>query len=326
MYAHPFGRIAVSGSLRIVGRLNGVGIDRDAAIIATVARKRGFEVETSHHRSIGPLSGLISFRRGRDDVIIFLERVKSRWLRHADRVLLIPNQERFPERLVRTLGHVDRILVKTRHAEEIFSRHHPNVTRIGFTSIDRRLENAQPDYGRFFHLAGGSSLKGTEALLQAWADHPDWPPLTVLRHRPGPVPDIPPNVVLRREYVADEELRRLQNAFGVHLCPSLSEGWGHSIVEAMSSGAVVLTTDGPPMNELVGPDRGMLVPVARSEPRKLGVNYHVDRGALAKAIERLIAMPNDRKAALGAAARSWFERNDRDFRARLAEILDSADS
>lgn len=312
------------GSLRIVGRLNGVGIDRDAAIIADVARGCGLKPAISHHRSIGLLSPLVSHGRDRDDTIIFLERVKSRWLRRADMFMLVPNQERFPKRLVRTLGRVDHVLVKTRHAEQIFSRHHPSVTRIGFTSVDRRIVGVQPDYARFFHLAGGSSLKGTETLLRAWADHPEWPPLTVLRHRPGPALDIPPNVVLLREYVADDELMRMQNTFGVHLCPSLSEGWGHSIVEAMSCGALVVTTDGPPMNELVRPDRGVLVPVARSEPRKLGVNHHVDPGALADVVEDVIAMPAARKAALGAAARSWFEDNDRAFRERLAKVLAEA--
>jgi len=311
----------VSSSVRIVGRLNGVGIDRDAAIIAEVAGSCGLEPAISHHRSIGPLSRLASHNRDRDDAIIFLERVKSRWLGRADRFLLVPNQERFPKRLVHTLGRVDQVLVKTRHAEQIFSRHHPSVTRIGFTSVDRRLARVQPDYARFFHLAGGSSLKGTETLLRVWADHPAWPVLTVLQHRPGTVPDVPSNVELRREYVADDELMRMQNTFGVHLCPSLSEGWGHSIVEAMSCGAMVVTTDGPPMNELVGPDRGVLVPAARSEPRKLGVNYYVDPGALADAVEAVIAMPDARKAALGAAARSWFESNDRAFREKLAAIL-----
>ena len=316
----------MSGSVRIVGRLNGVGIDRDAEIIASVARGCGLTPAISHHRSIGPLSGLLSTGRDRDDVIIFLERVKSRWLRRADRFLLVPNQERFPARLVRTLGRVDQVLVKTRHAEQIFSCFHPSVIRIGFTSLDRRITGIQPDYARFFHLAGGSSLKGTETLLRVWADHPDWAVLTVLWHRPGPAPDVPPNVVLQREYVADDELMRMQNRFGVHLCPSLSEGWGHSIVEAMSCGALVVTTDGPPMNELVGPDRGVLVPAARSEPRKLGFNYFVDPGALADAVEAVIAMPDVRRAALGAAARSWFEDNDRVFRRELARILTATPS
>jgi glycosyltransferase involved in cell wall biosynthesis len=143
----------------------------------------------------------------------------------------------------------------------------------------------------------------------------------MLYHRRDPVENVPANVVLHREYISDDELKRMQNRFGIHLCPSLSEGWGHSIVEGMSCGAVVLTTDGPPMNELVSPERGVLVPSSRTAPRKLGTNYFVDPRALADAIERLIAMPPDRKAALGGAARQWFQLNDVEFRRRMSDTL-----
>ena len=307
-------------SLRIVARTNGVGIDRDVAIIAEVATASHAVPHVSHHRSISPLRRFID-HGDRDDCIIFLERVKTRWLKRADRFLLIPNQERFAKRLVPTLAHVDHVLVKTRHAEEIFSRYHPSVIRIGFTSTDRRTDDATPDYDRFFHLAGGSSLKGTDTLLKVWADHPQWPTLTVLYHRRDRIDPVPPNVVLERNYVSDAELGRMQNTFGIHLCPSLSEGWGHSIVEGMSCGAVVVTTDGPPMNEIVQPERGVLVPFARSEPRKMGINYHVDADGLAAAVDRIISMPSADKARLGAAARSWFERNDLEFRDRLKDVL-----
>jgi hypothetical protein len=306
--------------VRFVARTNGVGIDRDLDILARVAGDWGAETEISHHRSISPLARFIP-ARGRDDCIFFLERIKSRWLGRADRFVLIPNQERFPERLIHSLDPLDHVLVKTRHAEQIFAQHHPSVHYIGFTSMDRRIAGAAPDYAGFFHLAGGSSLKGTDTLLAVWAAHPEWPKLHVLYHRRDPVENVPPNVVIHRDYITDAELKRMQNRFGIHLGPSLSEGWGHSIVEGMSCGAVVLTTDGPPMNELVGPDRGVLVPYSRTAPRKLGTNYFVDPAALADAIERLIAMPAERKAALGAAARQWFERNEADFRTRLHTVL-----
>ncbi len=305
--------------LRIIARTNGVGIDRDVALLTEAFATFRDPPEFSRYRDISPLRRLAGRRR--PGCILFLERITARWLRQADRFLLIPNQERYPARLIGMLRHVDHILCKSEHARAIFARLHPSTHYIGFTSVDRQIAGVAPDYGRFLHLAGGSSLKGTEALVEVWSRHAEWPELTIVRHAKHPLGPLPPNVRLIERYLPDEELRLLQNTCGIHVCPSLSEGWGHYIVEGMSCRAVVVATDGPPMNELVGPERGVLVPYERTKPRKLGINYHVDRDALEKAIQRLIDQPVEEKAGIGAAARAWFEDNDRAFRHRLRSVV-----
>lgn len=306
----------------MVARSNGVGIDRDVRILREAISGWREPPTFSRYRSISPLRRFFGTRRP-DECILFLERVTARWLRQAGSYLLIPNQERYPVRLTPLLRKIDHVLCKSHHAVEIFSALHPSVHHVGFTSVDRLLPEEQPDYSRFFHLAGGSSLKGTETLLDVWARHPEWPLLTVVQHS-GAVPArVTPNVELIREYLPDAELRRLQNSCGVHLCPSRSEGWGHYIVEAMSCRAVVVATDGPPMNEIVRPDRGVLVAYERSEPRKLGVNFYVAPAALEAAVSDLVARPAPEKRELGRAARSWFEANDRVFRDRLRRLLPS---
>ena len=78
------------------------------------------------------------------------------------------------------------------------------------------------------------------------------------------------NINYFAKYVDDDELRLVQNRHGVHLCPSEAEGFGHTLVEAMSCGAVVITTDGPPMNEMVTPDRGALVRYGRTGRQRPG--------------------------------------------------------
>jgi glycosyltransferase involved in cell wall biosynthesis len=303
--------------LRIVARTNRVGMDRDVRLLAEALSARGTPPIFSHYRSISPLRRFFGRPRA-DETLIFLERVTARWLRTAGRYVLVPNQERFAPRLVPLLARMEHILCKTEHAREIFAALHPSVHLIGFTSEDRALPGVVPDYGRFFHLAGGSSLKGTADLVELWRRHPEWPPLTLVQHRRGAAPgSLPANVERIERYLSDAELRALQNACGVHLCPSRSEGWGHYIVEAMSCGAVTLTTDAPPMNELVEPERGVLVPWDRREPRKLGYDFFADVPALERAIADLIARSSAEKAALGGAARAWFEANDAAFRRRL---------
>lgn len=314
-----------TSSIRIVARANKVGVGRDIALLIRALSSRGVEPRFSGYRSISPLRALWG-RRDPQETLILLERVTARWLRHAGRYVLIPNQERYPRRLVRLLSRVDHVFCKSRHAVEIFSQFHGSVHYMGFTSPDRRTEAVSPDYSRFLHLAGGSALKGTETLLHLWERHPEWPTLTLVWHRgKGELGALPENVRLIDRYLPDEELRTIQNRCGIHLCPSLSEGWGHYICEALSCGVVTVTTDGPPMNELVRADRGVLVPWHRSEPRKLGVNYYVDPSALEAAVTDLVNRPEEEKAGLGRAARAWFEANDTHFQARLGELMESLD-
>jgi glycosyltransferase involved in cell wall biosynthesis len=301
----------------IIGRRNGVGLEQDAALLAAALGRAGWEVDAYPPRCWKTLLN----PRKRADAIIHLERVFPLWKLKRARHFLIPNQERFPLRQVGRLKRVDHILCKSRHAREIFARHHGSVRFIGFDSPDRRLPGQTPDYSRFFHLAGRSTLKNTGLLLELWARHPEWPVLTLVQHPDNAPAEVPPNVRLLSRYLPDGELRDLQNACGIHLCPSLSEGWGHYIVEAMSCQAVTVTTDGPPMNELVQAERGLLIPVHHQEPRHLGWNFHVDPAALETAIVRLIAMDESGKRLLGQAARGWFEENSRRFAGTLPELL-----
>lgn len=307
-------------SIRLVARANKVGVDRDVTLLSQALSEWAPSPTFSGYRSISPLRRFFG-RPDPRETLVFLERVTARWLRTAGRYLLIPNQERYPRRLTGLLDRVDHVLAKSRHACRVFAEHHPSVHYLGFTSPDRLLPGVEPDYGRFFHLAGGSALKGTEDLLELWARRPDWPTLTLVQHRTEALPDrVPENVELVDRYLPDDELGLLQNRCGIHLCPSRSEGWGHYLVEALSCRAVAVTTDGPPMNEHVGPERGVLVPWERQEPRKLGTNYYVDPEALEAAVDRLLDEPTEAKAARGRAARTWFLDNDRAFRGRLRRL------
>jgi glycosyltransferase involved in cell wall biosynthesis len=301
----------------ILGRSNGVGLDRDASLLAAALRVSGVESKTPNLKSF---RALIS-KDYRADLAFHLERVAPLWKRKAGIHFLIPNQERFPQRQLGRLRMIDHILCKSWHAVEVFSKHHPSVHFIGFTSEDRRKENVAPDYGRFFHLAGRSTLKNTWLLLELWEKHPEWPRLTLVQHPDNAPSSVPLNVELVSRYLPDSELRHLQNICGIHLCPSLSEGWGHYIAEAMSCAAVIVTTDAPPMNELATRGRGVLVPFLHSEPRHLGMNFHADPLALEKAIGDLIAMPQEEKQVLGLTARRWFEENARSFAGRIAHFL-----
>jgi glycosyltransferase involved in cell wall biosynthesis len=146
--------------------------------------------------------------------------------------------------------------------------------------------------------------------------------LILVQHADGvPEPPAAPNIEARVAYLSDQELRRLQNESVFHLCLSLTEGWGHYIVEAMGVGAVTISVDARPMNELVTPARGVLVPYRATGTQRLATTYLFDEAGLEAAIERTIAMSDAECAQLGARARAWFADNKHGFAGRLEAAL-----
>lgn len=323
-------------SVNLIARDNGFGLSRDVHLLAGALRQGGFEVHVSTLRRgklrkwMRPvrLRARLLWQRlrgddphGRFDVNLLLEHVRPEDLPFARCNLLIPNPEWCLPRDVQWLPRIDGVLVKTAHAEAIFCGLGCRTARIGFTSADR-LDPALPRERTFFHLAGRSSNKGTECVMALWRKHPEWPRLTVLQNpRTAAAVASAPNVAHVVDYIDDRELQRLQNANLFHLCCSETEGFGHYIVEGMSVGAVLLTTDAPPMNELVAPERGLLVEYDRVGRQHLATTYQVREDALERAVEQVLAMDDARIEAMGAQARAWFERNDAGFSARLQQGL-----
>ena len=303
----------------IVARSNEYGMRRDCEILAGAIGRPGGVIRTVHSRERGFLDWLL--RRKIAEHVLFIERIFPLWRTAAAKRWLIPNQERFPRRHLHRLPHVSCVLAKTRHAQHIFSSLGAETVLLGFTSEDCLDPAVEKDWNGFLHMAGANTLKGTEELVALWRKHPEWPELVLVQSRRHAPRDIPANVRLLSGYLTRQQLRDIQNRCGVHLCPSRSEGWGHYIVEAMSVGAVVLTTDAPPMNEHITPECGILVPASHSEPRHLGTNFFVDPTGLERAIEELIERPPSYKRALGLAARARFEAIDQAFRARARGLF-----
>lgn len=303
----------------ITGRQNGVGLETDARILEQVLADHA-EVSIRPIRSIPPWQMLLPSKTRSGQALIYLERIFLRWHRHAEVKVLFPNQERYPERLVPFLRTVDHICCKSRHATEIFARLHPSVHYVGFSSPDQYRPEILPDFDRYFHLAGRSTMKGTEYLIRVWEQHPEWPELTIVCHPSLEYKTTAKNLMIRANRLSDEELIQLQTVSGVHLCPSLCEGWGHYIVEALSSMSVVLTLDAPPMNEIIQPDRGILVGYADSRPRRLGTQFTPDIHDLEAKIARIVEMPIETKQSIAVKGREWFLSNQIEFRKRLVEV------
>jgi glycosyltransferase involved in cell wall biosynthesis len=239
------------------------------------------------------------------------------------------------------------------------------VVRFATPDLPAAARAAPRDPRLVVHLAGQSWLKGTDAVLRGWLEHGGRDldaALFVTRQRSEYAPDagdlrwwdaLGPargvtfagvgglervaNVYLARHVVPAADLGRLAAAAAVHLCPSVAEGWGHIINLGRAAGAVVVTTDAPPMNELVDASCGVLV---APDPRRASTvgacnptqqryytagiaalpAHFVDPAALMRAAAAALALPADARRRLGDAARARFEADAAAFTAALRAL------
>lgn len=320
----------------IIGKSNGVGLTRDIKLLADCLREDGHDVsvhaidaaEAKHRRSLltqAKVRMQLAWRArpatsDRANVNIMLEHLWPEFLCHARHNVVVPNPEWFDRNDLRFLNRVDSVWAKTRHSAEIFRGFGRNTHVISFDSEDRHRPEV-PRERRFFHLAGKSTMKGTDRLLRAWAERPHWPTLTVLKHSADPQDVRAANIDIRYGYVEEQQLLHEQNACMFHVCTSLTEGWGHYIVEALSVGAVTLTLDAPPMNELVTAERGLLVKHERTDKQRLATTYFFAPSSLQSAVERAMALSDAEWSRLSANARGWYETNRGEFRQRVRTAL-----
>jgi len=322
--------------IHLLARDNGAGLSRDLEILAGVLADAGFDIVVSAIGAGGwrrqarwlRVSSSLAWRslrlgaqHARFDVNLMLEQIWPKFLPLARRNALIPNPDWFRPEYEAHLPAIDRVLVKTRHAVPLFEARNCRTEFVGFTSVDRLRADVAREPS-FFHLAGRSGNKGTRLLIDLWQRKPHWPTLTIVQREKLKLPPKPiANLAFRTEYLGEEALCELANRHLFHLCPSETEGFGHNLCEGMSTGPVMLTTDAPPMNELVTAERGILIPYASTGTQRLATTYFVSAETLETAVEQALALTQAQRRTFAENARAWYERNDVDFKRRIAAAV-----
>ena len=277
--------------INLVSRDNGVGLTTDMELLEDILRPAGHDVERVPWRNR-------SMRRC--NVAIYLELFNPALLPYAAKSIGIFNLEWFEARWRPWLPRLRQLWAKSTEAHDTLRTWGlRNVHHTGFASRDM-LDETVPRELRCIHLAGHSSLKGTEQVIQAWRADPGLPELTIISEREW---DVPAHVRLLRGHIDEADKRRELNAAAIHVCPSRSEGWGHYITEALSMRATVVTTDASPMNEHVRPEHGVLVPSLVAGRRHFANDHAVSPQAVAEAVRRAAAMSDAERATVGELGR-----------------------
>ena len=319
----------------IVANFNGHGLSRDARIIEKVLQKVGFQVVQKKRRDRYFWS--VFWRFHQYELVIFLETIYLRWVFSGKKTVLIPNQEWFKPKKLIYLNFLDQIWCKSEYATTIFKKYAPKkviVSFLGFTSSEKPLDLVEPSFteidaarfGRFLHVAGGSQSKGTLGIIDAWTKNKNFPDLTIVQRAGNASYTAPDNVTVITDYLSDSEMVILRNSCGVHLCPSESEGFGHNLFQGMLAGALVVTIDFPPMNELIDDETGFLLAPEEINPRRLGHSCFYETEKLVEAIKNVSEHSLLELKTKGERARSRAFDLDSGFRRRFLELLSSLGS
>lgn len=334
-------------SVNIIYVDNGLGLSRDFRLLAAALRLNGCDVAATalsgrderwrrKQRSQWIARSRRWWRRAtasntprRFDINLMLEHLWPAYFDQARHNVALPNPEWFDRHDMRYLRDIDMVWAKTQNGVSIYEQLDCAAFRVGFASDDR-FDPAIARERKFLHLAGGSRTKGTRHTMEVWARHPEWPMLEVLQDpREAGAAVTASNITHRIEFLNSAEpddyarLRQLQNGNAFHLCLSETDAWGHYLVEALGVGAVTLTTDAPPMNELVAQERGILVPYATTGRISLATTYQFDEQAFVTSVERALSLSDAEVRAIGTQAREWFLENNRTFPVRISAAVEA---
>lgn len=295
-FCHIYNNAGDKKMITIVGRDNGVGLTKDRDILVRVLKDYSPQfrsIDTWHPLSPGY------------DISIFTEIVDPKY--YSKYNILIPNQEWFYRHWISELKNFQAIYVKTQLAYNIFKPMHPNVKYIGFTSIDMYRE--VPKKAECFHAQGKSMDKGTD-LLTRWTK--EMPLLHLLA--PKNYKRLP-NVKTYRNRLEQNEFEQLANQSLIHVCPSTMEGFGHYINEAKSMASVVITTDAPPMNEMIK-DKRFLCAVKSSRHKEscLGTWTWTNYSEIQRVMREILSLE---LVEIGKQNRVEFLKDKEDFEQRL---------
>lgn len=260
-------------------------------------------------------------------VAIFIETLfEHKNLHHYSKKILIPNVEWLTHKdCIRAEALITDFWHKSKFSLDSLIKLYPEKKHfyLGFTSP--RFESAALDYEKFAHFAGKSKYRHSQDIVNIWLANIDLPPLTFQAYNLGI--SLPFWLKVKgnlRMHLGALEQERYENEFiqhGVHICTSQMEGFGHYINEARSIGALILTLDAPPMNELIDRRSGILIPVTKRQPHLNGFRYIATPSAIKQRIVEVTAMSPSERAVLGANAKNRFEKEKELFFQKLTSIV-----
>jgi hypothetical protein len=248
---------------------------------------------------------------------VFIEVLNPSLFTYAGKNIFIPNPEWTYKTWIPYLSSIDEIWCKTDEAVDIFSSLHPNVKYIGWTSIAKKPAEKK-NFHKALVLSGKNIYRHPQVVVDAYVlaaqKEMKLPELHVVcdgTRMKVEIPDsVKDNIVLHSETLKQAAYDELVDECGLSICISGSEGFGHAVNEAASSGSILLLNTILPFKEFNYPAIWVDTDKSVPHPECLGVICRTPPEGIVRALESYADMSfKERKELSNSIADLFVERH-----------------
>jgi hypothetical protein len=248
--------------VNLIGNFDSKGLMQDAMILRGLLANVHGEVQIRRVHHAMP-------QCAEAEINIFIEVINPSLFSYAAKNIWIPNIEWTHKAHLPYLKMVDEVWVKTREASDTFSKLTPNTRYIGWTSIDK-VFHEKKNYHKGIVLVGKNIYRNPKPVIQAYlkikesnANLYALLPDLVIPYNPECVEFFFPSelqnkITLISRILTESEYDDLLKECGLAICTSATEGFGHAVNEAMSSGCNLIVSNIQPFLELTD-NRGLFI-------------------------------------------------------------------
>lgn len=219
-----------------------------------------------------------------DDIHIYIGDIEKKWCKYTKNKYFVMDHELLKRRFVlNDFFEIDTILCRNKKSNELSKKlkdmynfkYKIEYTKFGSFFPEKEIVK---HWNVILHFAGEYHKKQTDVIIKTWQNNPDLPLIIIIcsDHCFRNVEELlknggyPVNMHFHKKLLDPDELTIVKNKIGIHLCPSLIEGYGHSINEARKVKSFIITTNISPLNELVNESCAIMIDCDHCDIKKNG--------------------------------------------------------
>ena len=269
------------------------------------------------------------------EVNFFIEVINPILFQYAAKNIWIPNPEWTYKTWEPYARMVDEIWVKTHEAEKLFGDWECKKIRyIGWTSIDKVMAEKK-NYHKAIVPTGKNLWRNPRPIIQTYLGiqkqnpglYQQLPELHIV-HSPEhvPLPPLPESltskIILHSEVMEEKAYDELLQECGLCICMSATEGFGHAVNEAMSTGSILMLSPIDAFME-IAPKNSLWISELKKTPHPqcLGDLYDIDLRSMMETFQMYSEYSFQQRIIMMNESRTLYENRHQKFVSRMSDVL-----